>query len=484
MVKVNYLKNVLLMSLMTVFCFLAQSCSDDDYTAVDNKAPVVALTTHHIQTEPGRSFSIQGVITDADGLKSITLENSDMYLDKTIDLLEYHPDSLLHTYNLNYKYAAKDTWTDNEQFKIKVTAQDVMGNITEDTLLVTPDGDFTAPVFTSAPASELTVLLQNPKLTLNTVLSDNKDLQYLKIAIPGLSINDSIAISGKSYTLSKTYDMPAKEATYQMFLTLADAANNTVTDTCTIKVSDLPDFDKMYLADVSTVDELNSDLYGVPMLIEHTGQYQYRARYYNQKAGTGIRFIPQKTDFNPICFGVDESTGLLTSNPSVAQPIILSKVGYYEIDFNTVTGEYDVKTYTPTTAQLDVDGTQTIDYKDGSGSQTFQICLAGAGLPNTPSWTTNPNNSAFILYQSKTNPYLLYREMTLTKGTKVSFTISATHIWGWWPQPYWRFDNSAQDESNVLDGGDNMTEVVVPATGTYRFEFDYSLLRSRIILVK
>ena len=40
------------------------------------------------------------------------------------------------------------------------------------------------------------------------------------------------------------------------------------------------------------------------------------------------------------------------------------------------------------------------------------------------------------------------------------------------------------DESNVLDGGDNMTEVEVPATGTYRFEFDYSLLRSRIILVK
>ena len=49
------------------------SCSsDDDYPAVDDQAPVIQLTTDHIQTEPGRQFSIEGVVKDADGLKSIT----------------------------------------------------------------------------------------------------------------------------------------------------------------------------------------------------------------------------------------------------------------------------------------------------------------------------------------------------------------------------------------------------------------------------
>ena len=67
----------------------------------------------------------------------------------------------------------------------------------------------------------------------------------------------------------------------------------------------MPDFPKMYLADVATVEELNSDIFGVPMVINHTGEYQYRARYYNKAAGTEIFFLPQKTDFTPICFGLD-----------------------------------------------------------------------------------------------------------------------------------------------------------------------------------
>ena len=45
----------------------------------------------------------------------------------------------------------------------------------------------------------------------------------------------------------------------------------------------MPDFPKMYLADVATAEELNSDIFGVPMVIEHTGEYQYKANYYCQK---------------------------------------------------------------------------------------------------------------------------------------------------------------------------------------------------------
>ena len=278
--------------------------------------------------------------------------------------------------------------------------------------------------------------------------------------------------------------MPATEASYMMSMRLYDNLGNVVSTNSVINVSELPDFQKMYLADVETAAELTSDLYGVPMLIEHTGAYQYKAQYYNQKAGTGVRFVPQTTDFNPICFGIDESTGLLTSNPSVAKPIVLDKVGYYEITFNTITGDYDVKEYTPTTEKLVADGTQTYDNNDGAGAQPFQICLAGEGLPGVEGWKTSPNDKAFILNQDKHNPYRLYREMKLDAGTKVSYTISLTHIWGWWPEPFWRFDGSEGNEKNVLNGGDNMKSVEVKTSGTYLMEFDYSLLRSRIIFVK
>lgn len=483
--KSNYLRRLLFCAFAVIAGLSLQSCSsDNDYPTVDGQAPILTLSSAQLKTEPGRDFTISGVAKDADGIKSIRLVNEGLNLDKTIDLLEYHPDSLLHTYNLSYLYKGSKDWKGTESFPVAITVEDVGGRTTTQTLTVSTDGDFTSPVFTTAPSSQLTVLLQNPKLTLNTTVTDNKNLGYMIVSIPDLNINDSISISGTKYTLSKSYDMPVKEASYAMTLTVGDAAGNRTTTSSTIKVSDLPDFDKMYLADVTEAADLNSDLYGVPMLIEHTGKYQYTAHYYNEKVGTPIRFIPQKTDFQPICFGEDPNTGLLTSNPSVGKPITLNAVGYYEITFNTVTGEYNVTKWTPSTPSMVLDGTQTVNFNDGSGDQPAQICLAGTGLPNAGSWTTNQSDNKFILIQSKTNPYLLYRQVTLTKGTKISFTISQTHWWGWWPQPYWRFNGSAENEKNVKNGGDNMKEVVVPADGTYLFEFDYALLRSRFVLVK
>ena len=480
------LRQPILWALVALSGMTFQSCSsDDDFPTVDGQAPTIALTTDQIHAEPGRSFNITGTVKDADGIKSIRLKNEGMLLDKTINLLEIYGDSLLHEYNLDYAYTPANDWTDESNFPLEVTVEDVVGNTTSATLTVKGDGDFTFPTFTSAPSSELTVLLQNPKLTLNASVSDNKKLQSIVVDIPGLNIKDSVLLNGvKEYALKKQYDVPAKEASYMMTLRVYDGMKNMTSTTSKINVSELPDFDKMYLADVSDAASLTSDLYGVPMLIEHTGKYQYKAHYYNQKVGTGIRFIPQMTDFNPICFGIDENTGLLTSNPSEAKEIILDEVGYYEITFNTITGDYDVKRYTPTTAKMTLNGTTTVNFNDGSGDQPAQICLAGSGLPGTPDWTTNQNNDAFILNQSKTNPYLLYREFNLKAGDEISFTISQTHWWGWWPEPYWRFDGSANNEKNVKNGGENMNSVKAPVTGTYRFEFDYALLRSRIVLVK
>ena len=74
--------------------------------------------------------------------------------------------------------------------------------------------------------------------------------------------------------------------------------------------------------------------------------------------------------------------------------------------------------------------------------------------------------------------------MNLKAGDEIEFTISQTHWWGWWPEPYWRFDGSDENEANKLNGGDNMKKVKVPTTGKYLFEFDYALLRSRIIPIK
>lgn len=471
---------------MTAVTF-ATSCSDDDnFSDVDGKAPTIALETDHIQTEAGRQFTIAGQVKDADGIRSIRLQNSDMLLDKTINLLELYGDSLIYDYKLAYKYTSKKDWTDSSSFPVNITVEDIGGRTTSATLTVSADGDFTNPEFSVAPSGELTVLVQNPKLTLGFTITDNKRLDYIQVECPALGINDRIDAAGQAeLQIKKVYDVPSEKQSCLLTVTAYDKFNNKVMAQSTVNVDEMPDFEKMYLADVESAKDLTSDVYGVPMVIDHTGPYEYTAHYYNQKAGTKVRFIPQMTDFEPICFGVDPSdNSVLINDASSALGIELNEVAYYEIKLNIVTGAYSVKTYEPTTEKMTLDGSTTIDFGDGSGAQPAQICLAGGGLPGTPSWTTNQNNDAFILSQDAANKYLLYRECELEAGTEIEYTISQTHWWGWWPEPYWRFDGSEFNEKNVKNGGDNMKKSKVPATGKYRIEFDYHLLRSRIIPVK
>lgn len=471
---------------MTAVTF-ATSCSDDDnFSDVDGKAPTIALETDHIQTEAGRQFTIAGQVKDADGIRSIRLQNSDMLLDKTINLLELYGDSLIYDYKLAYKYTSKKDWTDSSSFPVNITVEDIGGRTTSATLTVSADGDFTNPEFSVAPSGELTVLVQNPKLTLGFTVTDNKRLDYIQVECPALGINDRIDAAGQSeMKVKKVYEVPSEKQSCLLTVTAYDKFNNKVMAQSTVNVDEMPDFEKMYLADVESAKDLTSDVYGVPMVIDHTGPYEYTAHYYNQKAGTKVRFIPQMTDFEPICFGVDPSdNSVLINDASSALGIELNEVAYYEIKLNIVTGAYSVKTYEPTTEKMTLDGSTTIDFSDGSGVQPAQICLAGEGLPGTPSWTTNQNDNAFILSQDAANKYLLYRECELEAGTEIKYTISQTHWWGWWPEPYWRFDGSEFNEKNVKNGGDNMNKSKVPATGKYRIEFDYHLLRSRIIPVK
>ena len=471
---------------MTAVTF-ATSCSDDDnFSDVDGQAPTIALETDHIQTEAGRQFTIAGQVKDADGIRSIRLQNSDMLLDKTINLLELYGDSLIYDYKLAYKYTSKKDWTDSSSFPVNITVEDIGGRTTSATLTVSADGDFTNPEFSVAPSGELTVLVQNPKLTLGFTVTDNKRLDYIQVECPALGINDRIDASGQSeMKVKKVYEVPSEKQSCLLTVTAYDKFNNKVMAQSTVNVDEMPDFEKMYLADVESAKDLTSDVYGVPMVIDHTGPYEYTAHYYNQKAGTKVRFIPQMTDFEPICFGVDPSdNSVLINDASSALGIELNEVAYYEIKLNIVTGAYSVKTYEPTTEKMTLDGSTTIDFGDGSGAQPAQICLAGGGLPGTPSWTTNQNNDAFILSQDAANKYLLYRECELEAGTEIEYTISQTHWWGWWPEPYWRFDGSEFNEKNVKNGGENMKKSKVPATGKYRIEFDYHLLRSRIIPVK
>lgn len=506
--RTRFLKVSLLCALFATGVFVT-GCSDDNgYSDVDGESPVAVLKTNHIQSGAGHDFTIEGTLTDADGISAIKLQCADLYLNKTIDLIEIYGEPQT-SYDLSYKFSISRDEV-GEQFTVKVTVVDVGGRETSQDVLITMDGDFENPVFSLAPDKAITVLMKadrNPQYTLNFTVTDDRKLDYATIEIPELTGFETRTVSAEgqsSLTFKEVIVFPNVSQVYTINLAAYDAVGNSVTTTCSLTVSEMPDFEKMYLADVATDEELNSDVFGVPMVINHTGEYQYKARYYNKAAGTEIFFLPQKTSFTPICFGLDpEDSNKLTDDPELAKPIVLDTPNvYYEIDINVKQSTYSIKTYSVTEATdpINYEYGQLCDMPRNEGEPQFNFYIG---------WGDSPQNAGEHLFvQDANNPHLFYYPATgstwsLQSGEEMNFIISNYHPNGYWDQVEWRCDNSTDIEkfgyfskaNNVnpnwegtnrqwWDGSsvqDNWMKPVVTNGGNYRFEFDAHLGRGKIV---
>lgn len=478
--------------MLLILLFLLNGCSDDDgYSDVDGLPPTIVMGSSNIKTEPGREITIKAKVEDKDGLRSINLKNAAFNLDKTIDLTL---DSIVYSFDLNYKYKiVKGLEGDN--FQLDVIATDRGGRTTTETVLVTLDGDFTNPVFTVSPDAAITVLLKTEtRLNVKFTAEDDKALDLVTINIPEINYSREITTftnSGKTLEFNDPITLPSAVATYNLTLKAVDKAGLETSKTSVITVSEMPDFPKMYLADVATVAELNSDVFGVPMRIERTAAYEYKANYYCQKAGTEIFFLPQKSDFTPICFGIDPADNTkLTDDPDIAEPIVLTQANvYYEITFNVKTAIYKVKTYAI------ADAIDPVPHKFGS----ISLDTWGDG----GSWlqefyfgymTSNPREVSRFT-QDVANPHLYYlaNPLSLEAGQKMNFVFHNWHSNEWWDYCSWRVDSSEEPEIfnyygahknpawTKPNGADNWAKPTVKQTGSYKLYFDAHLGRAKLV---
>lgn len=103
--------------------------------------------------------------------------------------------------------------------------------------------------------------------------------------------------------------------------------------------------DKLYLSDVYTVEDLNSDIFGVPQRCDNAGDGKFVARYYNQTPNNAVYFLASKTDFSEVYGLMDGELGMGSSLDEV-DPIILPEAGkYYEITIDINDMAYEAKTY-------------------------------------------------------------------------------------------------------------------------------------------
>jgi len=437
------------------------ACSDKEKTYPPGM-PDIQLVVSEVFSEPGRVFNIKGKITDDVGIASINLLNTAWYLDKTIT---FDKKDLITSYDLDYKFKAPADASISQNYFIKVTVTDVGGGTKSVEQEVNLNGDFIAPTFDAPISDTITVLIkENTVLNLSFKAKDDKALAYVVVKCPTLDINDSITISGASYDYYKSIPLASKAGNYDFLIVVGDRFNNKVQAKFVARVSELPDFATIWLTDFLTKESLNANLLAGAIPARRTLPFTYTIAYYASKANTAVLFIPQSTDLQPICFGVNPNEeGKLADDPNISQPIVLPESGYYNITVNTLQGTYSFEKYTPTTPVYGLD---------------LLIGIAGsASFPEYPdqNWNTR---AVILLEQDADNPYILFKVLDMLGNVMICVTPQDDR--GWWPEPFWRIE---RDGNAPLNSGSAGTFPVTVQT-TYRFELDTHLQKARILAVK
>lgn len=261
-------------------------------------------------------------------------------------------------------------------------------------------------------------------------------------AIKSLDVKEN-ELDGKTYSFNEAYPVADEEATYTMVIRAEDKMYHAINHCTVYNVTELIDFEEMFLADVQTAEELNSDVFGVPILIDHVDAFEYEARYYNATAGTEICFLPQETDFSPICFAPskDDPTKLGDDIDEVDK-FKLDQAGvYYHFHFNTMTREFSYETYSIADAHDPVEnmtpGANHLNHWQAWGDEVGKAEWVTFTL-GVMAWS---NDLVAELKRDKTNPHIMRTEPFKREAGDLGFYIGNFHDDGWWGYTEWRTDN-------------------------------------------
>lgn len=461
------------------------ACGSDGWKDVDGAAPGLSLYSSHERTEAGRSIKIEGKVTDNDGIASIDIVCHELNLNKRIDIVDIYGQPLKE-YDLDYDFKIQEN-QDGEAFNICITVEDIGGRKHQQDLRVTLDGDWTPPYFTTNPDAEVIVLIkEETSFNLKFSVSDNRVVDYVDIEV--VDITDGVDVrkpvegfprrvegngSGK-FDFSEKLSLPSKAAILLATVTAYDREANEPAHSATfssiVRVQQLQDMEKMWLCDVESEDDLNSDIFGVPILCDHVGPFQYEVRYYNEKSGTEVCLLGQKSSFGPLCFAPSkDNSNILGDNPDEVDRIKLSQANsYYLISFDTYNGTFSAEPYSIDSA---IDPVMHMHY----GSDDLNTWWGGW---DTDAWWQEyyfgPMSSGpdvvMKMTQDSRNPHIyIFEDWKLNKADDLHFAIHNWHSHGWWNFVIWRVDDSSDPGKFIYYGN------VHPDNPHYTGNSDYFL---------
>lgn len=432
--------------ILLVHMMLLCSCESSEESIESGNVPVFSLDAENSLLEPvaGGMMYIRGKAADDVGLLSVEIQIPTWQLKKNIDLA----DRKIKEYDLDYKFKAPDDATD-EDVEFTVIVTDLGGLKTVCRYYISATGDNEAPLLYSDKNIMLELLDSYTIVSSADVdydfrvdVVDNKGLKSLTVACENLNLNRTVGISGTEFSFVEPLKLTS-DAVYTLKVVAEDLKGNKTEKRVQIAVANLPNYPKMYLADVDTDKDLNTDLFGVPMLIDKTGDYTFSAKYYAEKAGAEVRFLTDKTTFSEMTFGESATeNGVLVSGTSAANvpPIILPKANqYYQVDIDLVKKIVKTKEINP----------------GANPHENITVAIFPWYDPFIFPIGTTVNKLTFLTedYVLQKNPQNSYmrsidcqiKTSSATSG-KIEFYFTNKDAW----YPCWRFDATNQDNLETV----------------------------------
>ncbi|MEM6395135.1 MAG: hypothetical protein AAF741_02220 [Bacteroidota bacterium] len=420
---------------------LALSCDDEEFVLPDSEPRIVAM--QQLRSMPGSDITITATITDPAGLSSVNLD--------------YQPWSIAEQNSLNgtdtrfdfsYVLSVPAAAEMGSVHELLLTATNMNGISLTDTLTLTLDEDVTMPVFQNTTPEGMVFLGEGPDVTLEFTTTD--DGRIASVEVVGANISDIIPLSTDEYNYSRELNIQTP-GVYEFDIRITDNDGNVTEDV--IKIAAFEPFPAFFATDVTTDEDLNADLFGVPAIadavegVDSTGKL-FVARFYSEQAGTEIRLLPSRETFGTLTLGASSEPGKLEiATDASVSPIVLPQVGYYEVNVDLRDLSYSVNPYTPTTTPFPlvafigtgvrVDGQSTC-VSNADGSEACFWWGSGKEL------TVDPENP--LIFRGVVE---LYDHDPVGTGNN-AFIMNA-NLSGW--SPFWRFDDGSSPDLAVPGGG-------------------------------
>ena len=362
--------------------FVLSNCNPEE-PIVDPTAPVIDLTTENISTAPGFQFVIEAEVSDDVGIKSINLEKTDWFLDKTIDL----SDSTRKEYQLSYKFLTPAD-AETVPHTLTVSVEDVGGNIVSEQVTLTMDRDVIPPLIKISKPESGSLIEGGDILKFFIEVTDANGIDTFRVSSVEFLIDTLVVFDpvNPRYIFVKDYQLPDElaEGSYFINVQVRDATGNWAKEVISLNVGGIG---LVYCVGGASFGGWQPDN-PMPMRPdeENPGWFEIVTYSWGIQDYNGVKFIGQRA-WSPLNWGLDPSDLSQMINAENSEKIVLEEAGYYKVRFNPSALEYSVEK---------VDATTEVR------SEMFML---GEGITGMFDSWGNPSG-ALAMTQDPQNPYI------------------------------------------------------------------------------